>query len=555
MKIIMKDLIKLLPLFPSLLFALYLVLLDFTTFDYYFHINIAKHYKENWFSLINQKLSAGLDLSGYPPLIHQIIALLSFIFPLKASYYITLITFWVLISYFVTSFFLDYLKVRNKFWLVYLFVFFSTGILVTIFVFGQITTIAGLTFGFISLYYFNKFLMANHFKNVALASISLSLSAFSHHFSFLLATIFYLFIFTFKWKSLLRRLKGLTLFLICSFILVSIIYYSSISKAFTNSLIPQKEIPHWSRHPFTSSINFDRWLALYGLPIFMLLSPIFFLLSKTKNCRQFLEIYLVAMFFFVIGLGETTPFPKIFFALGHWLTYERFSLMSSIIFTVLFVLFIPDIQLEVSYKKQKINLLPIIFLTIFISLNIYWLFQTHVQFFGEPIGFQSTVRKNVTNYVLNFLNNVSEDYRYQTFGYGRPIGEIYLYSKLPTIDTDYFTGRTIDWIRNSGIDEIDQTRDKNFLEIFMNHTKEYSVKYIFTFDEFYHDFLKKQNWKIIESKNFDSTKVIIWENPEKVEKIKTKNEEITVKNYLWGVVPLLTLLSFLILNLKYYLKD
>jgi len=552
----MKKLIKIVLLFISLIFSIYMASLDFTTFDMSSHLFFSKHYKENWFSLTNQQLSGGLDLSTYPPLTHQIVALLSFVFPLKVSYYFVLIIFWILLSYFSTRFLLDYLKIRDeKFWLAYLFIFFSTGILVTIFVFGQITTIAGLAFGFISLYYLSRFLREGNLKNIILSSLSLSLSAFSHNFSFLLIAIFYLFVSAFECKALSKRLKQFGLFLFCSFILISIIYYPSISKALTNSLIPQKEVLHWSRYPFVSSINFERWLSIYGILIFMLAFPIFLILSKVKNWKDYLKLYLIAIFFFLLGLGRTTPLTKIFLGLEHWLTYERFSLISSIIFASFFVLFMPSTPaMKISYKKHKINLLPIIFLILFVSINAEWLCHSHNIFFGHPIKHPDNKRQEITSYVLNFLNNVSSSYRYQTFGYGRPIGEIYLYSKLPTLDTDYFTGRTIDWIRNSGTDEIDQARDKTFLDTFMNHTSDYSVKYIITLNDFYHQYIKLYNWKLVESKGFDGRNVMIWENPNEVKEISSQKENIGLFNYLWGTAPLVVLFAFLILFLKYELR-
>lgn len=553
----MKGLIRPLPLLLSLLFSISLALLDFTVFDMPIHLFFSKHYKENWFSLVDYHLSAGLDLSTYPPLTHQIIALLSFIFPLKVSYYMVAIIFWICLSYFSAKFFLDYLKIKykDKFWLTYFFIFFSTGILVTIFVFGQITTIVGLAFGFISLHYFNKFLRGNNSKNIILSSLSLCLAAFSHNFSFLLIAIFYLFILAFEWKALLKRLKPFILFLVCTSFLVLLIYYPSIIKAFAGSLTNQSEIPHWSRYPFISYLNFERWFSIYGVLISMLALPIFLILSKVKNWKSFLKLYSIAIFFFLLGLGRATPLAKIFLGLEHWLTYERFSLISSIIFASFFTLFMPNLPMKISYKKHKIGLLPIIFLFIYVFINIEWLFHTHNLFWGHPIKHPNEkIRQEITNYVLNFLNNVSSDYRYQTFGYGRPIGDIYLYAKPPTLDTDYFTGRAIKWIRNSGIGEIDQAKNKTFLAKFMNHANNYSVKYIITFDNFYYQYIKLYNWKLVDTKSFDGKNVTIWENPNKVKEVVLQAERISLFNYLWGIVPLITFLAFLILTFKFEVR-
>jgi hypothetical protein len=420
--------------------------------------------------------------------------------------------------------------------------------LITLFVFGQLTTVIGLAFGFLSLYFFLRFLKSGRFKEILLSSFSLSLTAFSHNLSLLIIVMIYLFVFWFERKVLIKKLNYILFFIIFSFVLSSIVYYPSISKTLSNSLVPSKEILHWSRNPFASRIDFERWLSMYGMSIFMLALPILLFISKIKNWKNFLKLYFIAIFFFLIGLGRVTPLTKIFWKLEYWLTYERFSLVATIIFTALFASFLPEIpRIEILYGKHSINLLQVIFLILFLIINLQQFFYCYTLFFGSL----SYKRQEITAYTLRFLNTAQSGYRYQTFGYGRPIGQIYLYSKLPTLDTDYFTGRTIDWIRNSGIDEIDQAKNKNFLEKFMNHTNEYSIKYIITFTDFYHYFMSMYDWKQVATKEIDGKKIIIWENPHEIKKVQSGTEKISLINYLWGLVPVLTLFVFIVLIFKY----
>ena len=66
----------------------------------------------------------------------------------------------------------SYLNLKpEKFWVVYFFILTSPGILVTTFVFGQLTTIVGLAFSFISLYYFSRFLNKPSKQALILASL------------------------------------------------------------------------------------------------------------------------------------------------------------------------------------------------------------------------------------------------------------------------------------------------------------------------------------------------------------------------------------------------
>jgi hypothetical protein len=164
-----------------------------------------------------------------------------------------------------------------------------------------------------------------------------------------------------------------------------------------------------------------------------------------------------------------------------------------------------------------------------------------------------TNRGKVVDYIVNFLNKNSSDYRYQIFGLRKPIGDVYFYTNAPTLDTDFFGGRRIDWLVQSGEDTIDQSHNLQFLQTFLLKSREFSVKYIFTLDDFHYNFLKNSSWKILDTKSFNTTKVALWENPQNVEKVKVEKEEITFQNYLWGTVPILTLVVFVILLIKPYL--
>ena len=63
----------------SLLFNLPFVLLNAqrTSYDAYSHIFLSDHYRQNWWSLWEPRWYLGFSMASYPPLAHQLIALLS----------------------------------------------------------------------------------------------------------------------------------------------------------------------------------------------------------------------------------------------------------------------------------------------------------------------------------------------------------------------------------------------------------------------------------------------------------------------------------------------
>jgi hypothetical protein len=508
-------------------------------------MQVAKHYRENWFSTLLQKVGM-VDLSTYPPLAHQLVAIIPL--PIEVSYSLLTIIFTILLSFYSAKFITSYLKTKNNFWLVYFLVLFSSALLITIFTFGQFTTLVGLTFSFISLYYFSEFLNKKQRKFLLLASLSLILTAYSHLLSFLILSISYFLIVLFNLRFIIKNLRTILPFFFLSLVLILPIYYPFFFKS-----VIQKEIPQWSRYPFENEWNIKRFINMYGLafPVSLLLPFMIISLDK-KQKRKALEIYILALIFLVFSLGTTTTFVKIFGKAAYWLTYERFLLVASMLFISLFASFLP--KLEVTLNRRRVPIYALLTIIFWIIISFKLLIESHLIFFQDPIKtYDKSIRPEYTNFALEFLNNVSGNYRYQTFGYGRPIGEIYFYSRLPTLDTDYFTGRTIDWIREMGIDEIDQIKNKTLLDIFLTYATNYSVKYVITFDDFYFDYFKSKGWKLLSQKTFELKKVAIWENPENVEEVKSEKEKYELINYCRGILPFALLFVFIFI--KSYLKN
>ena len=56
------------------------------SYDANFHVFFASHYAHSWFNPWNPKWFAGFSQATYPPLAHQWIALLSYVFGLHMAY-------------------------------------------------------------------------------------------------------------------------------------------------------------------------------------------------------------------------------------------------------------------------------------------------------------------------------------------------------------------------------------------------------------------------------------------------------------------------------------
>src|SRR5881628_1665441 len=65
---------------------LLLMKLPLKSYDTNFHIFFASHYAHHWFDPWNPKWFAGFSQTTYPPLVHQWIAILSYVFGLRMSF-------------------------------------------------------------------------------------------------------------------------------------------------------------------------------------------------------------------------------------------------------------------------------------------------------------------------------------------------------------------------------------------------------------------------------------------------------------------------------------
>lgn len=552
-----KNLIKAVSV--SAVIAVTLFSLNFLATDAANHMHFADHYAQNWFSLYDYQTGGGLDLSTYPPLAYQIIALGSLVLPLKASYGLVLIMFWIILSFFSAKFFTDYLELETDAeWIVYLFVFGGVGMLQSIFVHGQMTTIVGLGFGFASLYFLNRGIDTRKLSDLMLFSISYSLVAFSHHFSFVLIGLVLVLLILSRYNDVLDE-TFIQRFAISSGFaaVISALGLLEFLKSFLESgALSAQEIPHYSRTSLLDMTSIQiksTFFLTYGLSGLMIFFPAYLGFFDKKNRDRYLKLYGLGLVFLLLGLGYTTAIPQLIFGgWADWITYDRFALMASIVFTGLLAAVTYRAIENQTYVCRKYLFVGAA--AAFVLFNISGLFHAHDIAYGDPIHSSEPFKDEITDYTLSQLKDKSTDYRYQTFGYGEPIARVYLNTDVPTLDTWYFTGRQKKWIQKSGVEAIDGASD-GFASEFIERATNESVKYVLTLEPNYHRILDEYKWERIDSKQFGDKKVLIWENPDNVSEVKIKEQERSVENYLWGFIPLTVFVLFIFVGSKFLAKN
>jgi 4-amino-4-deoxy-L-arabinose transferase-like glycosyltransferase len=139
---------KLLLVAMSLALLTHGVILYFTlpkTYDAFVHIFFADHYARFWFEPWEYRWYTGFLTTSYPPLVHQAIALLSKIFPLKVSFIIyanIIVQILIIGVYRFTKLFFD----KTTAGVAALLAVILSSIIETLHVYGQMPTLTGLAF-------------------------------------------------------------------------------------------------------------------------------------------------------------------------------------------------------------------------------------------------------------------------------------------------------------------------------------------------------------------------------------------------------------------------
>ena len=116
-----------------------------TTYDALIHLFFADHYSNSWFEPWNYEWYTGFTVQSYPPLVHQSIALLSYIGGLKFGLFAVAI---IAIILFITGVYrFSLLITANKTAAGYAAVLavFSSSFVETLHIFGQLPSIVGIS--------------------------------------------------------------------------------------------------------------------------------------------------------------------------------------------------------------------------------------------------------------------------------------------------------------------------------------------------------------------------------------------------------------------------
>jgi hypothetical protein len=530
------------------------------TYDSFEHIFFASHYQKSWFNSWEPKWYGGFTLTSYPPLAHQTIAFLGFAVGLEWAYKILTLALMTILPLAIYKFSKVFVSEKAAVYAGFISVFLPS-ILQATYSWGQLPTLFGLVAGLFAIAYLSKFLVLGRWLNLAIALGFLGIAVSAHHFT----AVFFIpvLVFVLTLDLLLRRkeiaprvvLRRVALFAAAGIVLsLTLIYPFWLFSLFNN--VNMSPIMHLSRaNILADQLGFELFFwNMYGSILFLI--P-FCIVPVVKN-KRLVVLFLGAMVLFVLGLGGSTPFPKILFG-SYWeiLTYDRFGLWASVLFLPL----IGKLFLEYRTKIKAHQILKLLLIAFFATLVLIGVYAS-----DRSLSLPIVPNISTIDPVIEFLNSSqTQNWRYLTLGLGEPLMlKLSVYANASNVDGYYYFVRSAPLLAQSGIGALDNAKfygDQGFAilgEVLGNATK-YSLRWVICGDPTYYVILQQNGF--VERWTQDTTGDIrfggtsIWEYnqtvPDYVQKVP---ERSIMSDYVWGIGPpsvfLVTLLLVAIERLR-----
>jgi O-antigen ligase len=506
------------------------------SYDAYNHMFFGDHYRMDWWSLWDTRWYTGFHVNTYPPLVHQLIGALSHIMSLDAAFALILWVALTLLPLAVYAFARVFVGKSSAGYAALGAAFLPSAYL-TAHIFGQLPTLVGAVTVLFGVSALGQFLHKGNRLSGALAISLLSTVMAFHH-----ATLLFL-----PWLVLavsihllvVRRVNRQTLMarlLIAGFlsaVVMLLVIWPFWEWGRTQSI--QTPIDHASRHNFfknpLAALLF--FLPVYG-PLIAVIPSALWLARK----RQFIGLGIAFLVLFLLGLGDTTPLPRLVFREGwQWLTYDRFAFWASLtLLPFLGVVVILLRRRQVRWARTKI-FLSLATTSLIVGLITAWLpLQPGSVDMSQVVGFLKE-KKHV-------------GWRYLTLGFGDQLALLSTLTASTTIDGSYHTARPLPELRSSGIGQIDTAfwfpNGLAALDPILQKAGEHGVKWAFVNVAHYIPVLERNGWL-----KFKTLKggIQVWENPEAVPpSIPPAPSANPLASFSWGVLPMLSLITSLSLG-------
>ena len=505
------------------------------SYDANFHVFFASHYAHHWFDPWNPKWFAGFSQTTYPPLAHQWIAVLSFVFGLHMAYLLVQLAGVLLTPIGVYRFARLWVSERAASYAALFSVFVGAEIFLVYFA-GQLPTTLSAPLYLLALPYFYDWSRAADFRALIKGVVLVLAAAAVHHVTLIFGSL--LFAIPVLWLAVTDRgeernagaviIRSLFFGGIClvGVGIVLLPYWIAIIK----HPIVQMPIPHASRSNLL--LNMTYLTNYFFVPYGMLIVAMPFVAWFAAGNRRLRPLLLAFWVTLIFGLGGTTPIPK--WLLGRYfdiLTFERFTLWAALMVLPM-VGALAELWIERS-RGRAVAALAFSALVTFL-LPMAWMSIT-------PFSPNADINVDAVD---AFLNRDGHDrYRYLTLGFGNALPKVSTYTDANSVDGEYNSARLLPEFTHYGTAQLTSakyfgTAGMDALRMMLRHASHYGLKYIFIKDPYYEPLVSFAGWRRVES--YESGTITVWskEDVPPAKPIPSDAMPTALEGLLWGTLPL-----------------
>ena len=547
------------------------------TYDAYVHIFFADHYASSWFDNWDYRWYTGFTVTSYPPLVHQVIALLSFVVGLKMGFYI-----WAMIIVLV---FVRGIYHFSKLWVhelaagyAALLAVMASSFVESLHLFGQLPSITGIAVLLNACPEIYKWVRFRSIPRLFSSLILLAVITSAHHVSTIFGMIFFVlptmglalidncivaedgldnvkikhFIYEVKNNIVRIILFGISSILITLCFVFAYWYWSKTDP------ISQVSIPHGSRDNYLEVLSSGLVFFLIPWGMMLLCLPYIFMQSWRKR-NLFLGISISLAFF--LGTGGTTPFPRMLLGATAFdiLTLDRFTYWACI----MSLPFFGDFVLQLTTGEIYQQLANKVSATFAKTIRFFFLFLLLISTaFILNIGYFRPLQPDPIDIdpITQFLSRDGHDnWRYLTLGFGDQLAWLSANTQAKTVDGNYHSARRLPELTTRSVERLENAKYRGMpgigaLQQFLTTPEKYHLKYIFCNDEFYEPILFYSGWN---RKQQLENNIILWEYPD-VSPLPTILPRKNIPAYqriMWGVLPLTSLFLIILLRLYFLIRE
>lgn len=545
-----------------------------STYDALIHLFFADHYAQSWFEPWDYRWYTGFSVQSYPPLVHQAIAILSYLGGLKFGMFTVAMMGIILFITGAYRFGLLITGDRKIAGYTSLLAVFSSTFIETLHIFGQLPSVLALSILLHALPEIYLWIKSGKLRYLATSLSLIAVTVTSHHVTPIFGMVFFIFpligmvimdaskdqvqynrAITFKvfwiqfkklfWRIVIFGFGSLLLFIFC------ILPYWLNSK---KNPITQVPIPHGSRDNFleVTSSGLVFFLIPWGILLFIL--PYIFYRFYSK---RYLFFGLSFTILTILGTGGTTPIPRL--ALGETafniLTLDRFTLWATIMALPIFGEFVfrlveGDLRVNIQDRFGSIYH-KIVGGSIAGGILLMVVFTMSLNYFRP-----SQPQKINMLPIVNFLGQDQHDqWRYLPLGFGDQMAWLSAQTNAMTVDGNYHSARRLPELTTRAIERLENSKFRGVegigsLQQFLTVPEKYNLKYIFSNDKFYDPILYFCGWQRLQQLE---NGIMVWEklNVPPIPAIISKEDVSNWLKIMWGIIPLLTVIIAFIINIQW----